>query len=495
MPNIIENIARGAKDSLSGGSSSARAQAQDLRGEELIKQLATGGLALGGGAGALVALVNYMKSLKEENEINDESRLNDDTLYIPAMEKTAAEGEEEGGGVNRWLAPGLAMTGGILSAGGAYALTQAVYNYMQKKKRQAMLDEAQGEALAAADMETEKAAAEGTNINFSDLITAFPVAIPLLAAMASGGVAYTALKKTFPTVTSPKSKYPKRIRQVSQSGEVSDYEDEDEVLKSASITNLRADSDCEDAALEFLAMVTDQMSIEKKAEFTLTSDLINSVAKNGLNATTETYLDAGLEGLVEVVKGASDKPADTPNKMLAAAALCKSARMRPILSTLAAAEFQEMAPAVYDMATEQGDEHMDKMAGVASLMHLSFFRPQILSKSAATNEALLDELRELIDVPGGGEMPELEEDQMVTDLEGGDVNAIPSDESAAELMENILTSDVGGALAEDAAEGESEEAEQAGIEDGDMNESPSDPVDAFMALEGDSELEENERQA
>jgi len=469
MSTIIENVARGAKNQLTGGDSAARAAAQDQRGADLIKQLAVGGLAVGGGAGAVVALINYMKSLKAEDEIHDESRLNDDTLYIPAnkdnQEKAAADEE---GGVNRWVAPGLALTGGILTAGGAYALTQAVYNYLQKKQRQAMLDEAQGEALAAADIETEKAAAEGgAKMNFYDLVTAFPVAVPLLAALASGGVAYTALKKTFPTVKAPKSKYPKRIRQVSREGKVDDYEDEKEVLKSASVNELRADNDCEDAALEFLMTVTDQMSIEKKADHPILSDIINATAKNGLASVTSTYQDAGLEGLVEITKGASAEPADTPNKMLAVAALSKSARLRPIVSALAGAEYQEMAPAMFDMAVSHGEEHMDKMAGVASLMQLAFFRPQMLGKSAAANP-LMEELQELIDVPGVEEL------------------------SDPEVMEDALTSDALGALSEDAAEGETAD-EVAMIEDGDeINDNPDDPVDTFMEMEGKSPLLETE---
>lgn len=466
MSSIIENIARGAQERLTGYPTQ-RAEAQDIRGGELIKQLATGGLAIGAGAGSVVALINYLRSLKEEAELEDESRLNDDTLYIPAPEKSAAE--DPGKGVNSWLAPGLAVTGGILSGGAAYALTQKVYNYLEKKKRQRMLDEAQGEALAAADIEVRKAAAEksAAKINFYDLITAFPVAVPLLAAIAAGGVSYAALKKTFPTVKAPKSKYPKRIRQVSQRGEVSDYDDEGDVLKSASVPELRSDADCEDAALEFLLMVTDQMSTEKRASIRLTSDVLNRVAKDGLQSVLSPYRDGGVEALVEVTKGASDNPSDMPNRALAAVAICKSARLRPVVAAIVAAEFQELAPAIYDSAVAQGEDHMDKMAGVASLMQLAFFRPQILEKSAMANQPLMEELQQLIDVPGVEEF------------------------SSPDEMEKALTTDAGGSLAEGSAEGETDE-EMEGVADDDLNEEPEDPVDLFMEMEGKSPLLETE---
>ena len=460
--NLIEGASRGAAGILTGAGGEGRA-AQNERGGDLVKNLTTGGLAIGGGAGALVALVNYLKTLKQEDELEDESRLNDDTLYIPEIKKGASE-EQQKEAVNRWLAPGLGVTGGILGAAGSYALVQAVYNHLKKQRHQKMLDEAQGEALAAADMEVEKSAKMG----FYDLVTAFPVAVPLLAAMASGGVAYAALNKTFPTVKRPKSKYPKRIRQVSSSGEVSDYEDEEDALKSASV--IAAENDCQDSAHEFLMLVVDQMGIEKKAEICLTSDLINRVAKDGSVAPlAELQKQGGLEAVIEAIKGASDEPVDLANKSLAAAVLCKSARLAPVVRSIASAEYQDMAPHVYDLAVSMGEEKMDKFAGIAPLMNFAYFRPQILEKSAAVNP-LLQELQQLTQA-GGLASPDMEE---------------------------ALTSDATGGLAEE-AEGEEEDTGDP-LASPTMETSEQDPVDNFLEaggaespiLEPDVEIEEDD---
>jgi len=449
MSSIIESLARGAKSVVTGGPSPLAA-GQKERGHRLIKQLATGGLALGAGTGAAVALLNYLKSLRQEDELDDESRLNDDTLYIPGgQEKGAADG------VNRWVAPGLAVTGGLLSAGGAYALTQAVYNYLQKKRRQAMLDDAQGETLAAVDEELAKKA--GESMTFADLVTAFPVAVPLLAALASGGVAYAALNKTFPTVKKTKSKYPKRIRQIANDGTETEFEAADDYIGKTA-ADRSAEADLEDAAAEFLVVMTDRVAIEKKASISLTSDLLNRAAKEGVSVITATYHAGGLAAMVESVKGASAEPACFADKVTAAALLCKSARLAPVVRVLAAAEYMDLLPAVARVVGTMDEDSMDKMAGLAPLLNFQLVRPAMLSKQAASGVSM-QQLMDLVMARNG-----------VSELDRDD--------------EDAMTSDVSGSLSE------SNEGEDGGADNGDIEPGNDDAVDQFMALEGGSPLDE-----
>ena len=302
-----------------------------------------------------------------------------------------------------------------------------------------MLDEAQGEALAASDTEIAKAAAQ---MNFADLVTAFPVAIPLLAAMASGGVAYAALKKTFPTVKSPASKYPKRIRQVSQSGAVEELPDDvNPTTKSAS--DYAAEADLEDAGLEFLILTVDQTSREKRAAHRITSDILSRVAREGLHEVTRMQKEGGLTALAESVRGASNTPVDIARKVLAAVAICKSARLRPIVSALAAAELQEMAPDLYDTTVAYGDEHMDKFAGLAPLLQIACFRPLMLEKSAMSNNpALLEELVSMLTAQqeglGGGEDGEM----AVTPALNSDVNGAGAVEAEGDTVEGTVDAEV-----------------------------------------------------
>lgn len=465
--NIIESLARNTKEGLIGSvSSPSSAQAQNERGTNLVRNLATGGLALGAGTSAVVALLNYLKSIREENELEDASRLNDDTLYISApQKKSAAE-------VNRWLAPGLAVTGGILSAGGAYALTQAVYNYLQKKRKEKMLDEAQGEALRAADLEVgakQAAVAPAASpsadakMNLYDLISATPVALPLLAALAAGGVTFAALRKTFPTVKPTKSKYPKRIRQVASDGQVSEMPGDDEVLKSAS--ELWAEADCEDAAQEFLMLTVDQMANEKSAAVCLTSELLCKAARDGIDGLARTQRDGGLEALVEFVKGAADDPVSLPEKVLAAATICKSARLRPIASMLAASEFRELAPTLTDEIFSHGEQQLEKFAGIAPLMHLAFFRPQMLDK-VAMDTALAEELEQLL----AGDPTLAGNPALAAQMSG--------DPSISDEMMEDLTSDAAGGMSEDAEGGDIPDELRENLQPNNP-----DPVDQFMEAE------------
>ncbi len=123
MPgDAIDSIAKAVVRSMPNTNAAAE-QAQRERGAALIKNLALGGAALGGGVSAAVVLANYLKGLRQEAEMEDESRLNDDTLYVSKMASDNLP--------NRWLAPGLAVTGGVLAAGGTYALVQALYAKMR----------------------------------------------------------------------------------------------------------------------------------------------------------------------------------------------------------------------------------------------------------------------------------------------------------------------------------------------------------------------------
>lgn len=446
MTNIIEQVARGAKNTLPGmAPANEKSREQDARGADLIKQLALGGAALGGGTGLAVILANYLKSMRDENEVDDASRINDDTLYVP-MPKSAA--------VNRWVAPGVAATGGILAAGGAYALTQKVYNYLQKKHREKLLDEAQNEALTAADMEVSKSAAE---LTFADLVTAFPVAVPMLAAIASGGVAYAALNKTFPTVTTPKSKFPKRIRAVTQTGDV-----EPLPLGSAARDTMKqasfSDDDCQHSAVEFLMMFVDTLGgVQKRA--TLTSELLGRVSASGMTEPKSVLLELGLPALCETIKGASVD--DGLSKLAAAAVISRDATLGPIAHHLAAAEFVDILPGIASICSSMDYDQLDKMAGLGVLLHESYFRPAALSKQAtavpALPPALLQQL--MATVQAQGQRPQ----------HAGRGAGLTEDTDAA------LTSDISGSMTED-AEGDQDTNVDAGSE----SQGGDDVIDAFI---------------
>lgn len=452
MSALIESTARSIKNLIPGAGFDQNTRAMQVaRGRELIKNLALGGLAVGGTVGAAVVLSNYLKSLGEEANLYDESRLNDDTLYIPMPEKKAAEDSDGFNFEPRWSAPGLAVTAGVLSAGGAYALTQAIYNMIQKKRRMQLLDEAQSEALAAADEELSKGAALGMTL--SELLAAFPVALPLLTAIATGGVTYSALNKAFPTVTKTKSKYPKRIRAVANDGSVSEVDEElqdniKEVTKTAA--DRAGEADCELAALEFMTLLTAQLAHVKKAEHCITADIVNAVARDGITPVAVAYEQGGLLGLSEAVKSASE--ADEVAKVAAVVALHRHNYLAPVVASLTAAEYQELVPTVMQKVASMDDIMRDKAAGIAALMQLTFMRP-LLKEASELPPQLLEELSAIL---------------------ASDIPAEAQDESE-EKRDEALTSDVYGSMAE---ENEGGDKKDDGLDD--ESQGSNDAVDDFF---------------
>lgn len=445
MSSIIEPLARGATNvagkvlGVNGNSTSDAAQA--LRGKDLVKQLALGGGMIGGGAGLAVALVNYLKGLRKENEIYDPSELNDDTLYVKVPEKAA------GDGVNKWLLPGVAAAGGVLSAGGAYALTQAVYNLLQKKRRQAILDEAQNEALTVADEEVNKAAAE---LTAADLVTAFPVAVPLLAAVASGGIAYAALNKTFPTLQRPTSKYPKRVRAV-VGGETMEADGvEKDTLKAAAVEDA-----VERAAREFLLLTVDSLASASGCP-SITSEALAKIAHVGLDDAATACHEFGLLTFVDANKGAT---ASAMEKVAAAGLAAHDPLMGPLLTHVAASEFASILPGVFALCSSMDPDSREKAAGLGVLVYETGIRPDLVEKAAAASPALSPEI--------------LAQLQELIGQRAGEAGAPAPGSPMTDEADAALTSDAGGEM--------TGQAESTGNRRGDLSQGQDDFIDQAIA--------------
>jgi hypothetical protein len=226
--------------------------------------------------------------------------------------------------------------------------------------------------------------------------------------------------------------------------------------------------------------MTDQLAMAKGASVSLTSDILNRTAREGASGVLTAYMDGGVEGLVESVKGASSSHTTLPQKAAAAALLCKSARLAPIVQKLAASEFVDIVPGLYATALAQGEEQMDKMAGLGALMHISFIRPSIIEKSASLSEPLLAQLHSVLAEQSPGE----EVDDMVSPMAGEpEVDAdIPSEDLGD--LEEALTTDAAGSLVGEADGGEERDDEE--IDGGAAGED--DLVDEFMQMDSEPAL-------
>jgi hypothetical protein len=214
--------------------------------------------------------------------------------------------------------------------------------------------------------------------------------------------------------------------------------------------------------MEFLTVLTDRLAMEKGATC-ITSDILNRVAREGTASSLRILKNHGLVALSETVKGASYAPASQGDKVMAAALIFKSARLAPVVATLAASEMMDMIPNLAQMCAAMGPDKMDKMAGAASLMHMSWLRPSIV-KTAAEMEETHPLLRALVDSLVGARNQRHESVQT------------PADAHESEARDKAMTSDVSGSMGED-NEGAGAHVES----DDDEAQGQDDAVDSFMA--------------
>lgn len=371
------------------------------------------------------------------------------------------------------LAPGLAVTGGILAAGGGYAMVQSIWNAAEKRRRQALVDEAQQETIAAADLEASKSAAaappaQDPKLNLSDMLTAAPVALPLLTALATGGLTYAALNKSFPVVTKKKHVGPKRIRVVGEDT-TTPYDlpagEEEETEKVASAFQVQ---DLQDAGDEFLASFVDA-----SRPGTITGDFIRKAASGQLTAMEELYKAAGIDALVASLKGASDLDPGSEAKALGTMALFKSAALSDTVRAIAAAEYIESYGPLYSEIVGD-DTHMRKMASIGCLMGViarDSALPELAKQAAMmppvenpSSHGILARLKELLSgvlTPGPAATGEQPAAPGAAAPQGGSHHE-------REERDAALTSDAGGGVGgvvEDGSDGHGASSESTGDDD------------------------------
>ena len=428
MSNLIEGIGR----AVTGGSppDAALEHAQDVRGKDLIKQLVLGGAVIGGGTGLGVALANLVTSLNKEKELYDPAELNSNTLYVPVKRDRTKEAN-----MLPYVAPGIALAGGTAAALGSYAAVQQLWEKIENHRRKALMEEAQNEALVAADSESRhtKSAAK---LSASDAILGVPVATALLSALATGGVTMAALNKAFPTIKNPVSNRPKRVRLVTEEGHqipvseevLNQVEAPDTTRNVVDYVKEAAFGDHEAAGREFSASLASR--VRPKG---LTAAIINLVAHRGVGGLAAVVKEAGVAVIPHVTKGWEDRRVSTRDSQLAVMALHKNAYMSEVAHGIAVQELLDAVPNVITHAIGNGDpDRMRKYANVASVMGLAA-RSHYLPEYAAAQpqEALQGQ-----DAPQDNASPQ--------DYQ----RALEGQSSVKEEADEGLTSDAGGSLAD-----------------------------------------------
>ena len=470
MPqNLLETVGRGITSTIAGAAPNLDAGAQRARGGEMLKDVGVGGAMLGGGTAAVVAALSLLSALHKEREMEDDSRLDDDTLYISDPHKAAKRvkaAAEDTGGVSPLLAPGLALTSGIVGAGAGYALVQGIWNAIEKRRRQSLLNDAQRETMDVANVEAAKSAAAQPNskINLMDLLTASPVALPLLTMLATGGVTYAALNKSFPIIDKPKRVGPRRIR---VGEDVVPYEAPEEDVAEVTEKAAFQHADLADAGDEFLASF-----VAASRANTITGDLIAKSASGELSALEDLFKIAGIDSVLLALKGATATPIPQERRMLGTMALFKSAALKDTARAIAVAEYLEIYGPTFNEICGC-PKTMRKMASLGCLMGVisrDSALPEMAKQATAMENPNSSGLLAMLKALLSGSSPQAPAPQGTVDGQGNPQASAHQggDHHQREERDAALTSDAGGGIggvSEDGADGGPAAQESTGDDD------------------------------
>ena len=389
------------------------------RNKDIIKNYLVGGAALGGSTALMTSLINYINSLKSQVKKKEDTSADDETLYVN-IDKAAGVTEDA-------LAGGAAMTGGALTALGSYALVRKLYQKIKRQQLQEELDKAQQSFLESAKEEAKvkNAADEGRPLSVGETVLSLPVAISLLSALAAGAITNKGLEKTFPAAKKPKSLAPKKVVIRRTPKELENEEEKAAYDKSAATH--------EDDALEFLMHLC--MGSKSAAQSELV-DIVHAVAQGRGEEFKTSMLEYGFDHAMDTIKGASETPITAEQKQFAIGYCVKNAALNPVVSMLAAVEYNDMAPRFTKLAslqTEEAVETLVKIAGVLGAMN----RIDLLSNSkteiVTTKEALDVSLDSILDLMNKNKEENAEEDDIE---QNEDLNAEDSIDSNEEKKVN-----------------------------------------------------------
>lgn len=407
------------------------------RDKDLVSNYLLGGAATGGGVALATALVNYLRHLKDEA---DESDDDDDTIKIykqAPQEKVAMT-----------LGGPLALTGGLVSAAGTYALVNKLYEMFRKNQAQKKLDEAQNIFLESQgykklddkkkksekEGDTEKSASVGKGMSVSELGVSIPLALPLIMALGSGVVAHKLLNKSFP-VKKREVQSPKRIEIVD-----APTEEEEELDKKAGIS----DTD----GFEFL-LRTIHMT---KAASSDVSNLITTAADGRLRDFKKTAGVLGFADALDTVKGAANALTVEPlTEQIAISCLAKSASVGEQTKLLAAAEFADLYPAFFKSASKLSEKQQNALYKIACIFGHAIrseiaenagIVPGKLTKKADVSAALFESVLDIPDDGGNNSNDSTETSQQEAGIKKKQKKFIYSSKGGFRLAKKLQDDDV-----------------------------------------------------
>lgn len=377
---------------------------------DFLVRMLTGGAAVGTSAALATATLNHLNQLRKERQ--RQKTLDDDVLTVkvkrppPARSKYATAAHEK----SAMVTGGVGMAGGALAMLGSYAAVHKAYKEMKKRRLQKILDQAQVAYADVQDLEarnTKQAAEDGRRpMGPLDFASSAPIAATLLLALGSAGLSHAWLNKTFPSVKPAKPPNPRRV--------VLKYIDEEDGPEKTASFN-------EDSGFE-LVVRTVLAGMPKSAESDL-RNIVTACAEGRAEELAEN-MELSVETGLDLVKGASTglSPED---ELLGTMIALRHPVLGPTVKTLASAEYVEMSPGLFKLAS-QLDEDLRDYASAVACTAAELIRTDSMEKAAAViDQADPEILRQLMEyLQGGGETDEAKEDLDDLNVGGVDTNSV-----------------------------------------------------------------------
>jgi len=355
-----------------------------------VAPLLGGGLLLGGGVGASVALYKLMNRLNENREKEKSTAYDDDTLYL-----TVPQNEEEAEKTASDVGPTDVMVGGVgglLAAYLGYKGVDMIYNKVRQGRLQSELDEAQNIYLKRLK-ETKSASikkAFGSNL---DRIGGATLAVPLLLALGSGLITNRILDKSNPAIKHKtknnlrkiviKSKEPrKRKKSKKEPIEEKPVEEpvEEPIVEQAAPKDSVTPEDVENLM---------QLSMAKSSKDKGLNDIVFDVAQNGISTLKQNTKDFGLFTAMDMAKGAStEKTISSKEKQAAIREIVNDPFLQDSVALHVASEYFDMAPTICKNATFVPQADADALVDFQREAYLEISNTNMSEKKAAAGLAL-----------------------------------------------------------------------------------------------------------
>jgi hypothetical protein len=329
------------------------------RTKHLVKTFAGAGATAGLGVAALTSAMNYIQYLKQKADREKDTGYDDNVMYVDVpLDKQASV-----------IGTGAAAATGITSALAAYMLGRKLYQKVKKKSLQSDLDDAQKvywDKLVNEPGAVKTAAAVDASrkpVSVPELLTSSPVALTLLAGIASGVVTNKALNHYFPgskatklgdALGKPKSlrvRYTRDGRPIDQENPIAigkPAPQEEETTKYASEVDFTTTE--EDLRQGVVILCDIVLGMAKSASFL--PDLVYAVAEGRISEIEDNVANLGVGTAFDLIKGASDQEITPAARKMSVCLLSKSDVLLPITAQIAAAEYADSCPTYVKVAAE-----------------------------------------------------------------------------------------------------------------------------------------------